>query len=87
MFYDFITKYTDIFVEKKREAFELQKLLTFFFQQKILAYITYFKMFEMLLILNNQALIDSSLLCAYRVFKSLSYLQVTAKTLIRLGRC
>ena len=31
MFYDFITKYTDIFVEKIRAA--LQKLLTFF-QQK-----------------------------------------------------
>ena len=33
MFYDFVTKYTDIFVEKMREAFALQKLLTFF-QQK-----------------------------------------------------
>ena len=33
MFYNFITKYTDIFVEKMREAFALQKLLTFF-QQK-----------------------------------------------------
>ena len=38
MFYDFITKYTDIFVEKMREAFALRKLLTFF-QQKILALI------------------------------------------------
>ena len=33
MFNDFITKNTDIFVEKKREAFALRKLLTFF-QQK-----------------------------------------------------
>ena len=32
MFYDFITKYTDIFVEKLREAFAMQKLLTFFQQ-------------------------------------------------------
>ena len=38
MFYNFITKYTDIFCWKIREAFALQKLLTFF-QQKILAYI------------------------------------------------
>ena len=30
MFYDFITKYIDIFVEKMRKAFALQKLLTFF---------------------------------------------------------
>ena len=30
MFYDFITKYTDIFCEKMREAFAMQKLLTFF---------------------------------------------------------
>ena len=37
MFYDFITKYNDIFVDKIREAFALQKLLTFF-QQKMLAY-------------------------------------------------
>ena len=40
VFYDFITKYTDIFVEKMREAFALQKLLTFF-QQKILANLKY----------------------------------------------
>ena len=40
MFYDFITKYTDIFVEKMRAAFALQKLLTFF-QQKIFAYLIY----------------------------------------------
>ena len=40
MFYDFITKYSDIFVEKMREAFAVQKLLTFF-QQKILAYLRY----------------------------------------------
>ena len=33
MFYDFITKYTDIFVENMREAFALQKILTCF-QQK-----------------------------------------------------
>ena len=39
-FYDFITKYTDIFVEKMREVFAIQKLLTFF-QQKILAYLKY----------------------------------------------
>ena len=32
--YSFITKYTDIFVQKMREAFALQKLLSFFFQQK-----------------------------------------------------
>ena len=36
-FSNFITKYPDIFVEKMREAFALQKLLTFV-QQKILAY-------------------------------------------------
>ena len=35
MFYDYITKHTDIFVEKMREVFALQKLLTFF-QQKYL---------------------------------------------------
>ena len=35
MFYDFITKYTGIFVEKTREAFAVQKLLSFF-QQKYL---------------------------------------------------
>ena len=29
MFYHFITKYTDIFVEEMREAFAVQKLLTF----------------------------------------------------------
>ena len=34
MFHDFITKYTDIFIEKMREAFALQKLLKFF-QQKL----------------------------------------------------
>ena len=39
-FYDFITKNTDIFVDKMREAFALQKLLTFF-QQKILANLRY----------------------------------------------
>ena len=33
-------KYTDIFVEKIREAFAMQKLLTFF-QQKILTYFRY----------------------------------------------
>ena len=43
-----------------REAFALQKLLTFF-QQKILAYLRYFKTFEILtsttsLVLNNRAL-------------------------------
>ena len=32
-----MTKYTDIFVEKKWDAFALQKLLTFI-QQKILAF-------------------------------------------------
>ena len=32
VFYDFITKSTDIFVEKMREVFALQKLLTFFKQ-------------------------------------------------------
>ena len=42
MFYDFITKYTDIFADKMREAFALQKLLTFF-QQKILANLRYLK--------------------------------------------
>ena len=35
-----ITKYTDIFVEKMRVAFAMQKLLTFF-QQNILAYFRY----------------------------------------------
>ena len=30
MFYDFINKYTDIFIEKMREAFALQKLLIIF---------------------------------------------------------
>ena len=30
MFYDFITKHTDIFVENMREAIAVQKLLTFF---------------------------------------------------------
>ena len=30
MFYDFITKYTDFFVEKIREAFAMQKLHIFF---------------------------------------------------------
>ena len=33
MFYDFITKYTDIFVDKMREAFALQKLLLFFYKK------------------------------------------------------
>ena len=41
VFYDFLTKYTDIFVEKMREAFALQKRLTFF-QQNILAYLRYY---------------------------------------------
>ena len=42
MFYDFITKYTDFFffVEKNEKSFALQKFLTFF-QQKILAYLSY----------------------------------------------
>ena len=35
MFYDFLTKYTDIFVEKMKEAFALQKLFTFFQQKNI----------------------------------------------------
>ena len=35
MFYDFISKYTDIFVDKMREAFALQKLLTFFLTKNI----------------------------------------------------
>ena len=35
--YDFITKYTDIFVKQMREAFAMQKLLIFF-QEKILAF-------------------------------------------------
>ena len=35
MSYDFITKYTEIFVEKMREAFALQKLLTFFATKNI----------------------------------------------------
>ena len=30
MFYDYITKYTEILVDKMREAFAMQKLLTFF---------------------------------------------------------
>ena len=34
VFYDFLTKYTDIFVEKMREAFAMQKLLPIF-QQNI----------------------------------------------------
>ena len=34
VFYDIITKYTDIFIEKMREAFALQKILTFFQQKK-----------------------------------------------------
>ena len=40
VFYDCITRYIDIFVEKMREAFALQKLLTFF-QQKILENLRY----------------------------------------------
>ena len=32
MFYDFVTKHTDIFIKKMREAFALQKLSTFFQQ-------------------------------------------------------
>ena len=35
MFYNFITKYTDIFVEKMREAFALQRLLSFFSTKNI----------------------------------------------------
>ena len=35
-----MTKYTDIFIEKVREAFAVQKLLTFF-STKILAYFEY----------------------------------------------
>ena len=40
MFYDFVTKCTDIFlsffgVERMREAFALQRLLTFFFNKNI----------------------------------------------------
>ena len=38
MFYHFIAKYTEFFVEKKREAFAVR--LTFF-QQKILAELRY----------------------------------------------
>ena len=38
MFYDFITKYIDIFCWKMREAFKMQKFLTFS-QLKILAYL------------------------------------------------
>ena len=38
MSYGFITKYTDIFGEKMREAFALQKLLTFFKQKYILIF-------------------------------------------------
>ena len=34
VFYNFITKHTDSFVGKMREAFALQKLLTFFQQKK-----------------------------------------------------
>ena len=34
MFYDFITKYTDIFVEKMKKTFAIQKLLTFFSTKK-----------------------------------------------------
>ena len=37
---DFIINYTEIFVEKMREAFAMQKLHTFF-QQKISAYSRY----------------------------------------------
>ena len=40
MFYDFITECTDIFLEKMRIAFAMLKLLTFF-QQKMLAYLSY----------------------------------------------
>ena len=40
LFYDFITKYTDMFVAKMREVFALQKLLAFL-QQKILANFRY----------------------------------------------
>ena len=36
VFYDLVKNYTDIFDEKMREAFALQKLLTFF-QQEVLA--------------------------------------------------
>ena len=35
MFYNFITKYSDIFVAKMREAFAVQKLLTFFSTKNI----------------------------------------------------
>ena len=40
VFYDFITKYNEIFFEKMREAFAMQKLHTFF-PQKISAYLRY----------------------------------------------
>ena len=35
MFYNFITKYTEIFVEKMREGFARQKLLKLFQQKNI----------------------------------------------------
>ena len=61
MFYDFITKYTNIFVEKMREAFALQKPLTFFSTKNIGIY--QILTFEILtkrllttsLVLNNRA--------------------------------
>ena len=60
MFYDFINKYTDIFVEKMREAFALQKILTFF--NKNIAVFEIFKfeiltkrLLRMSLVLNNRS--------------------------------
>ena len=40
VFYNFITKYIDIFVDNMRQALAMRKLLTVF-QQKILAYFIY----------------------------------------------
>ena len=67
MFYDFIDKYTDIFVEKVRKAFAWQKLFTIFSTKNLGILQIY--MFEILtkrqlttsLVLNNRTLV--SLMC------------------------
>ena len=61
MFYDFTTKYIDIFVEKLREAFAMQKLITFF-QQKILGIvqILMLEFNEMLTYLTNEVSFEQS---------------------------
>ena len=55
VFYDFITKYTGIFVEKMREAFAMQKLLIFITTRNIGVFqmLTFDSKLTTLLVLNR----------------------------------